>query len=399
MLSALLKVSASDAEEIAERLADAQLLDVLGEDAAGQIRYRCHDLLRLFAKEQAAAEETPAARRAALERTLQIYFTRAHAAVRKLRLRPPELSNEAAQAIPRDPVDGLAGSYKWLAAEHTGLAVSLDQVWREGLGQLGQALTQILADFFEVHACWDEWERTHQVALRAARLAGDRRGEASLLRGLGDLRRCQDRLPEAVAHFTQSNVIFCELQDIAGEADSLTGLARTYRRQGRLAEAATCFERALELSRELADADRAAKATLFFAKVRRQQGQPADALALLSRCREIFRQVDSGGYVAYADLMIGILYRELGDHERATDHLQHALEFAQALGDPRWEAYTFLNLGLTAHARGSEDEARHQLGQSQAMFEQAGDRHGASRVRLVLAGIRESAAPPSQGEP
>jgi len=399
MLSALLEVSAGDAEEIAERLADAQLLDVLGEDAAGQIRYRCHDLLRLFAGEQAAAEETPQARRAALERTLQIYFTRAHAAVRKLRLRPPELPDGDSQAIPRDPRDGLAGSYKWLAAEHAGLAVSLDQVWREGLGRLGQALTQILADFFEVHACWEEWERTHQVALRAARLAGDRYAEASLLRGVGDLRRCQDRLAEAVAHFMQSNVIFCELQDIAGEADSLTGLARAYRRQGRLAEAATCFERALELCRELADADREAKATLFFAKVRRQQGQPADALALLSRCREIFRQVDSGGYVAYADLMIGILYRELGEHERATDHLQRALEFTQTLGDPRWEAYAFLNLGLTAQARGSEDEARHQLGQSQAMFEQAGDRHGASRVRHVLAGIRESAAAPSHGGP
>jgi len=166
--------------------------------------------------------------------------------------------------------------------------VSLDQAWREGPGQLGQALTRLLADFSEVHACWDEWEHTHQVALRAARQAGDRHAEASLLRGLGDLRRCQDRLPEAVAHFTHSNAIFSELRDIPGEADSLTGLARTYRRQGRLAEAAACFEQVLELCRGLADADRQAKATLFFAKVRRQQGQPVAALALLTRCRDIF---------------------------------------------------------------------------------------------------------------
>src|SRR5262249_8355053 len=266
--------------------------------------------------------------------------------------RPPELPDGAAQAIPRDPVDGLAGSYKWLAAEHAGLAVSLDQAWREGLGRLGQALTRLLADFFEVHACWEEGERTHQVALRAAGAGGDRHAEASLLRGLGDLRRCQDRLPEAVAHFTHSNAIFSELRDVPGEADSLTGLANAYRRQGRLAEAAACFDRALELCRGLADADREAKATLFFAKVRPQQGQPADTLALLTRCREIFCSVGSGGYVAYADLMIGILHSELGEHERADDHLQQALAFAQALGDPRWEAYGLLNLGLAAHARG-----------------------------------------------
>ena len=390
MLSALLDVPATEAEEIAERLADAQLLDTVGEDAAGQIRYRCHDLLRLFARERLATDETPATRRAALERTLQIYFTRAHAAVRQLRLRPPELPDGTAPAIPRDPVDGLAGSYKWLAAEHTGLAVSLEQVWREGLGQLGQALTSLLADFFEVYVCWDEWEHTHEVALRAARLAGDRHAEASLLRGLGDLRRCQDRLPEAVAHFTRSNAIFCELQDIPGEADSLTGLARTYRRQGLLAEAAACFERVLGLCRELADADREAKAALFFAKVRRQQGQPAEALALLSRCRDIFRSVDSGGYVAYADIMIAVLRSELGEHERAAANLQQALAFAQALGDPRWEAYVLLNLGVIALARGSYDEARHHLGQSLAMYERAGDRHGASRVGRVLAGTLES---------
>src|SRR5262249_34375208 len=158
---------------------------------------------------------------------------------------------------------------------------------------------------------------------------------------------------EAEAHFTHSNAIFCELQDIAGEADSLTGLARTYRRQGRLAEGAACFERALELCRELADADREAKATLFFAKVRRQQGQPADALALLARCRDIFRSVDSGGYVAYADLMIGILCAEAGDHQQVAGHLQQALAFAQTLGDPRWEAYGLFYLGLTAQAQGA----------------------------------------------
>src|SRR5215471_18536320 len=111
MLAALLDVSAGDAEEIAERLADAQLVDAVAEDAAGHLRYRCHDLLRLFAAERLAAEETQAARRAALERTLHTYFSRAHTAVRQLRLRPPELPDGAAQAIPRDPVDGLAGSY------------------------------------------------------------------------------------------------------------------------------------------------------------------------------------------------------------------------------------------------------------------------------------------------
>jgi hypothetical protein len=45
---------------------------------------------------------------------------------------------------------------------------------------------------------------------------------------------------------------------------------------------------------------------------------------------------------------------------------------------------------VIALARGWHDEARHHLGQSLAMYERAGDRHGASRVGRVLAGTLES---------
>ena len=352
MLAALLDIPAPEAEEVADHLADAQLLDPIGDDATGQFRYRFHDLLRLYARERLTAEDTLATRRAALERTLQTYFERAQEAVSQLRLRPPELPGATAPAPPHDAQGGLAEAYQWLATEHTGLAVSLDQAWREGLGRLGQALTRLLADFFEVYACRDEWEQTHEMALRAARRAGERHVEASLLRGLGDLRRFQDRLPEAATLFTGSSVIFRELGDTGGEVDSLTGLARTYRRQNRLAEAASCFEECLRLCRGLDDPDREAKAMLFFAKVRRQQGRLEDALALLTSSREIFHSVSSGGYVAYTDLMIGILCSERGEFDRATDHLQQALTFAQALGDPRWEAYALLNLAMAAQGRG-----------------------------------------------
>jgi hypothetical protein len=62
MLAALLDVSALEAEEVADHLADAQLLDPIGDDSTGQLRYRFHDLLRLYARERLAAEETSATR-------------------------------------------------------------------------------------------------------------------------------------------------------------------------------------------------------------------------------------------------------------------------------------------------------------------------------------------------
>jgi hypothetical protein len=64
MLAAMLDISAADAEEVADHLAHAQLLDTIGDDATGQLRYRFHDLVRLYARERLAAEETLATRRA-----------------------------------------------------------------------------------------------------------------------------------------------------------------------------------------------------------------------------------------------------------------------------------------------------------------------------------------------
>ncbi len=387
MLAALLDAPVAAAEEVVECLADAQLLDSVGEDAAGQLRYRFHDLLRLYARERLAQEDTLATRRAALERTLQTYFSTAQQWVGGLRLRAADLGGQATAAVPGDVAATLARSYRWLAAEHTGLVVSLEQAWREGCQRPWPKVTRLLADFFEVSGCWDDWERTHQVALRAAQRAGDRHAEASLLGGLGDLRRLQDRLAEAVALCTHSHAIFCQLHDVAGEVDSLIGLARAYRRQGRLADAAGCFQQCLQLCGGLGDRDRGAKAMLFFAKVRRQQGRLEDAVALLSGCREVFGSLGSPGYVGYSDLMLGIVRHERGEYQLAADHLQQALRFARTLGDPRWEAYGLLYLGLTAQAQGADEQARQHLEQSLVMFEQVGDRHGAARARQLTAGL------------
>jgi transcriptional regulator with XRE-family HTH domain len=55
MLAALLGVPAAQAEDIAERLREAELLDMAGEDVAGQPRFRFHGLTRLYSRELCAS--------------------------------------------------------------------------------------------------------------------------------------------------------------------------------------------------------------------------------------------------------------------------------------------------------------------------------------------------------
>jgi hypothetical protein len=64
-------IVAITAERDLEALVDAQLVTPDSIDAYTQLRYRYHDLVRLFAAERAHAEESPAVRRAVVVRALQ----------------------------------------------------------------------------------------------------------------------------------------------------------------------------------------------------------------------------------------------------------------------------------------------------------------------------------------
>ena len=62
------------AEEVVDRLVDAQLLEVAGADASGGMRYRFHDLLRLFARERLSEEEPPSSVAEAERRLIAAYM-------------------------------------------------------------------------------------------------------------------------------------------------------------------------------------------------------------------------------------------------------------------------------------------------------------------------------------
>lgn len=72
--AALLDRPVEQAADLLERLVDAQLLEPAGEDPSGEIRYRFHDLLRVFARERLRDEEPPESRQAALNRALRAYL-------------------------------------------------------------------------------------------------------------------------------------------------------------------------------------------------------------------------------------------------------------------------------------------------------------------------------------
>lgn len=121
----------------------------------------------------------------------------------------------------------------WLEAEHTSLVAGVGLAARFGLDQhacdLASALVQAS---FRINNQFDEWWRTHDTALTAARHAGNPRAEAVILTGLGQLRHKQDRFADANRYFRESLAIFRRLPDVAGQATASSTSATRCRRTG-----------------------------------------------------------------------------------------------------------------------------------------------------------------------
>ena len=253
--AALLDIGLAEAEGLLERLVDAQLVEAAGQDQAGQLRYRLHDLLRVYARERLHAEEPASAQQASLERVLQAYLTLAEQA--DALLEPSGLNHyggdpargprdhPAAAIVERDPLG-------WLEAERASLVAAVEQACDAGLGELGWRLADALAGFFQLRAHWDDWQHTHALALAAARRAGDRDAEGRVLASLADLHvvsAARSRTPAAACSraWRRSG----RPATGVGSCRACWASAAIDRRQGRFGDAAARFEQSLAGFREL----------------------------------------------------------------------------------------------------------------------------------------------------
>jgi hypothetical protein len=190
-----------------DTLVDQHLLEVAGRDASGRLRYRFHDLLRAYAREVAATQESHAGRLAALDRTFGGWLSLAEEAGRSLAgsaFAPPleagtcwRPDESAVAAVVTDP----AG---WFTAECAGLVGAIDQAYSVGSDQLGWALGVRLARTFLLRGHYDDWRGVCELMLAGARRALDAGQGSMALSDARELRRLQHRLDEALDGFDQT---------------------------------------------------------------------------------------------------------------------------------------------------------------------------------------------------
>jgi DNA-binding SARP family transcriptional activator/predicted negative regulator of RcsB-dependent stress response len=345
----LLEVSLDDAEDVVEQLVELRLVEVAGIDTLGRVRYRLHDLVRLFGAEQAARHESADAVSAAVGRTLDVWTALVETGAARLPrvtlgLRPSpgptvEVDPRLAEEVTQAPTD-------WLAAETGALVRIIERAHELGIDELSTTLiTSLLSSPFAARNEFDGWQRTHEVALAAARRAGDRRATAALLAGLGQLHYEKDDFAAAFDH----------------------------------------FQLALDEARAIGDDAVRAVALVGVATVQRDRAEFAEATANLTAAAELAGRTGDRSVLAAASYGLGALQRDHGDLDQATAALTECVGLYRAVGDRRGEALALRGLSLCRRAAGDYDEAAARSRDARHILADAGDLLGATYAAQSLA--------------
>ncbi len=210
-----------------ETLVDAQLVDV-GRRSGPGAHYRIPKLLRSYAQELLAREETPATRAAAVNRLLGAWLHLAEQAhSRAVGQSVPVVHGDAERwPLPAPLTDQLLRRpLEWFEAERAGVVRAVGQAAELGSAELCWDLAGTLAGLMQARDHLEDWRETHTTALAACRRTGDRRGEAVILHSLGTLDMVEQRYNEASGRLALALPAFEEIGEDKGRTLCLRSIA------------------------------------------------------------------------------------------------------------------------------------------------------------------------------
>jgi tetratricopeptide (TPR) repeat protein len=367
--AALTGAQPDDAEEVLERLADAQLLET--PEAR---RYQFHDLLRLFARERLAADEPEQQRTAALERALIWYLDMGRQAASHLR--PAGSATPAASTTFTTYTEALG----WLEAERPNLVVAVRHAGQRGWDGLTWQLVDVLWAFLKLRGYWDDWQETAELGLRAARRAADPAATGRMLHDLGYVLRDRRRFPEATALLEESLAISRKLGDRFWEARTLGTLGTAYRMQRRLDEAVDCYKQSLMIRREVGDRRGEAQALEALGNGHRQQQRFDEATSCLRQSLAVYRELGDRWGESRALGILGSVYLEQEHFDEAMALLEESLAITREVGNQYGEGLTLADVARASVGQRRLREADSYLEQSLAIFRALGDHYAVGQV-------------------
>jgi tetratricopeptide (TPR) repeat protein len=297
-------------------------------------RYRMHDLIRLYADQQARQALTITDRAHAIRRLVEHYLHTAAGGDRVLaphrapiQLDPPI---DGAQPV---PVANQTAATAWFEAEHACLVAAQEMASMHDLLAPAWQLAWVSGTFHgwrgQVHDDLAMWRTGHA----AAEQLGDPATRALACRFLGRALGRTGHHTEALPYLRQAVTLLTDGGDRFGAAHTHRSLAWT----------------------------------------RAQLGDHHKALAHAVEALRLYREVDAPAWVADALDLVGWHEAQLGEYEPAADHSRQALALHRAHGNAEGEANALETLGYVAHHTGHADEAVDQYTAALAVYRALGD--------------------------
>jgi DNA-binding SARP family transcriptional activator/tetratricopeptide (TPR) repeat protein len=391
MPSALLGCDADRGVELLDLLADARLVDVQVSDGRG-VRFRLHELVRIYARERLAAEEPPPGRAAALGRMLGCWLGLAEEAHRRTYGGDFAVLHGTARRFPLPPPladELLASPLGWLRAEQAGLVSAVHQAAQAGLHELCWDLAMTLVTLFESDHQGGHWRRTHEVALSAARRSGDQLGEAAMLCSLGGL-AIAEQPARAAEPLNAALSIFQKIGHRHGEALALAGLAFIDRLNGHYEQALGRYARALDNFREAGDRVGEVDVLSGMAQVHLDRNEIVPARELLDLALRACETLAAPRIVAQTDFRMGLLLLRSGELTLAERYLRLSLQVVRDEGDTIGEAYALHALAAVHASQRRRAIADAEFAAALDLSQQVGEKLVRGRILLAYAEAQHS---------
>ncbi|SPF04817.1 BTAD domain-containing putative transcriptional regulator [Streptomyces sp. MA5143a] len=373
-----------EASRLLARLSGAHLIH---EHRPG--RFRCHDLLTLYAAERLSLEESATERRSAAARLYTWLLAAVNRCAKLLypgTQRVPGAYDETeATALPTAPpaLDDATAAARWLDAELPGLAAAVHQAGAEG-----HPAAWRLAD--ALRGC--SWTRRHTIdwlalgeaALTAARAAEQPLAEAAVHNLLGDAHVQRGHPDDAIAHY-ELLLTAAEAADWPdGAATAHNNISTVAQVSGRLRLAAQHLDRAMEIDRRNGLPQGHPVVLDNIGHTLRELGRLSEALDCHRRAADLHPELGSRINQLLNAAALVQVRQLLGDTGWTSRQLDGLLHRAHDVGDLDTEA---LVLRLSAWIRGDTGDLTGALESARAavrLSDENTDEYNRAGARLVL---------------